>query len=389
MHDAASAGTLVVAALSARVLAESAAQAGFGVLAIDLFGDADTRRASRQWWPLAAPGATAVDATLLAAALHEAARQPGVLGWIAGSGFDGVPECIDTAAAVLPRLGMPTAALRALRDPRQFFATIDHLGLPHPPVRFDPPPEPHGWLVKHFGGSGGWHIQPAARAAEPATAPGSYFQHAEAGTPMSALFLADGNSARIVALNRLTVRPLGALPFVYRGAIGPVDAPELQAELAAALALLVPAFGLRGLASLDFLAQGDSASLLEINPRPSATMELHASCWPQGLLHWHLQALQGRLPPIPLHRPGLRGSEIVFARHAGVVAAETAAALAADSACHDLPAAGTRFAAGDPVCSVGAEAGDLQAVENALADQRARIARLLNTLPHPSAERAP
>jgi len=39
------AGTIAVAALSARMMAEASARDGFDVVALDLFGDADTREA--------------------------------------------------------------------------------------------------------------------------------------------------------------------------------------------------------------------------------------------------------------------------------------------------------------------------------------------------------
>jgi predicted ATP-grasp superfamily ATP-dependent carboligase len=387
MIPAAATGTLVVAGLSARVLAESAAQAGFGVVALDLFGDLDTRSACRQWLPLAAAGASAIDAGMLAAALHAAAQMPGVVGWVAGSGFEAAASWLDAAPATLPLLGMASAEVNAVRDPRRFFATLARLGLPHPATRFEPPAEAHGWLVKHPGGSGGWHI----RRAEPTatTQPGSYFQREECGLAMSALILADGRAARLVALNRLHVRPLGALPFVYRGAVGPLVAPALQARVEQALAALVPAFALRGLASLDFIAQGDTPLLLEINPRPSASMELHARAWPEGLLHWHLQALRGQLPPPPRHASGLRGCEIVFARRAGCVTPALSAKLAADADCHDLPQPGTRFAAGSPVCSVGAAGDTENAVDHALHSRLTQTAALLTSLPTEYAERAP
>ena len=39
---------LVVAAVSARMLAEAAARDGYAVVALDLFGDVDTRRVSQR-----------------------------------------------------------------------------------------------------------------------------------------------------------------------------------------------------------------------------------------------------------------------------------------------------------------------------------------------------
>ena len=382
--------TLVVAALSARTLAESAAQAGWRVIALDLFGDLDTRRASVRWSGLGEPGTLAIDPQRLRAALDDAAREPGVIGWVAGSGFEGALALLDAGPAALPRLGMAREAQRDLRDPRLFFAALDRLGLAHPPTRFSAPADSKGWLVKRAGGTGGWHIRDASKARHrPAD---SYFQRRQDGVPMSALFLADGHSARLVALNQLTVRPLGAHPCVYRGAIGPIDNLALQAEVEAALASLVPAFELRGLASLDFIEVNGAPQFLEINPRPSASMALHTQAWPGGLMRAHVEAVQGRLPATPaLHPPGLRGTEIVYARRACVLGADMAAQLAAATDCHDLPdpadSAGAHFAPADPVCSVSAQGADVASVQRALTERRAWVTAQLapaTTIPRPA-----
>ena len=367
--------TLVVAGLSARALAESAAQGGWRVVALDLFGDTDTRRASPHWLPIGDAASLAIDGPALCDALAAVARLPGVVGWVAGSGFEAAPEWLDAAPSSLPLLGMGSAAVRALREPHHFFATLTRLGFAHPPTLFDAPSDTAGWLVKRFGGSGGWHIRAAAHAGAPRA--DSYYQRELDGVPMSALFLADGRHARIVALNRLIVRPLGSHPHVYRGAIGPIHDPRLQDRVDTALAALVPAFGLRGLASLDFIAVGAVPHVLEINPRHSASMVLHAAALPAGLLRAHVDALRGALPAQARHPVGLRGTEILFASHRGSVSPAVAATLATLPYCHDLPAAGSAFNAGDPVCSVSAEGADADAVERGLRDRLAAIASLL------------
>ena len=43
--------TLALVAVSARMMAEAAVRDGYRALAVDLFGDADTRRAASAWWP--------------------------------------------------------------------------------------------------------------------------------------------------------------------------------------------------------------------------------------------------------------------------------------------------------------------------------------------------
>jgi predicted ATP-grasp superfamily ATP-dependent carboligase len=205
-------------------------------------------------------------------------------------------------------------------------------------------------------------------------------------------------------VQRLRVRPLGAHPFVSRGAGGPLALPASRlAALDDALQALAREFGLRGLASLDFIDDGERAWLLELNPRPSASLALYGPGW----MRMHVEAaLHGRLPaaadedavqamaptaaatspaPAAVAMPGaaavaaapsargaapLRGTEIVFARAPLVFDAARAQALAARPDCHDLPAAGSRFAQGDPVCSVDAEGRDVNAVTAALAAKR-------------------
>ena len=364
--------TVVVAGLWARPLAESALQGGWRAIALDPFGDADTRRASIHWESIGDAASFTITPALVERALRRAAHIPGVIGWIAGGGIEAHPGLLELAIPGLPLLGMDAAAVRRVRDPRIFFRELDVLGLDHPEVAFAPPATSRGWLLKHPGGSGGWHIR-AASGREPPSA-GSYYQRLRKGVPMSALFVADGQGYRLVGLNRLLVRPLGRLPFVYHGAIGPVADEALKQRVDRALAQLVPAFALRGLASLDFIAHAGRAWLLEINPRPSATMLLHAHAWPGGLLQAHVRAVRGELPPTPAtHPPGLRGCLTVYAAQDCRVPPALAAALDRTPHCHDVPAADTRFAAGDPVCNVSATGEDADAVLAALEQRAAKV----------------
>lgn len=372
------AGTIVVAALSARTLAESARRGGWRVVALDLYGDRDTRAASTRWLPIGDPARGRVDGPRLRAALALAAREPAVAGWIAGSGFDDpAGGLLDAGGEALPRLGPPTATVAAVRTPATFFSTLDRRRVAYPEVRLAPPPDPKGWLCKHAGGSGGWHI---ARAAPSRPDVHTYWQREHAGVPMSALFLADGRRACIVGFSRLLVRPLGARPYVYHGAIGPVDAPALRARVAATLDALVPTFALRGLASLDFLADDDRPLPLEINPRPSDTLALYDALWPHGLLRAHVDALHGRLPAAVPPPDGVRGHEIVYAATGGRIDAATAQRLADDPHVHDVPVGAATFDAAMPVCTVAAHAGDEDAVRRELARRAGAVAAALQPL---------
>ncbi len=369
--------TLVVAGLSVRALAESARQGGWAVISLDLFGDADTRRASKHWAPIGKPSDMRIDPALLREALQRAARHPRVDGWVPASGFEGAPELLAAGGTALPCLAIEPCGMKRVRDPATFFGALDRHRLPHPRIAFNAPADPAGWLAKRAGGCGGVHIQAAAKwLADPASRHADgYFQRWQAGTPMSALFVADGERFRLVALNRLIVRAVWPLPHVYAGAIGPVSDERLEQAVDRALSVLVPEFGLRGLASLDFLADESGAHWLEVNPRPSATLQLHAGAWPEGLLRRHVDAVRGRLPATaPRRGSGVRGHLTVFADRLGLVGG-TAAQHAVDGAhVHDLPAPGTRFARGEPICTVSAEASSVDDALRLL-DARATRAR--------------
>ena len=67
-------------------------------------------------------------------------------------------------------------------------------------------------------------------------------------------------------------------PFTYGGAVS-ISREELPDHISCSMERaaqeIVSSFGLRGLASLDMIVNDNGWVLLEVNPRPSATFELH------------------------------------------------------------------------------------------------------------------
>jgi predicted ATP-grasp superfamily ATP-dependent carboligase len=377
---------LAVAAVSARMLAEAAARDGYRVVALDLFGDADTRRVSERWYSIGAPSSLQIDEARVLAALQDLVRRSGdvVIGWIPGSGFEGRPELLDAGAQLLPLIGTSADAVRCVRDPARFFDALAVHGIEHPAARFDAPADPEDWLLKDANGCGGWHIRPAtaARAALSGTTSRSfYFQRAMRGVPMSATFIANGDQAVLVGINELIVRPFGARPYVYSGCIGPVEVPaDLARRIGDAVRVLTAEFGLRGWCSLDFMRDGDAIGVLEVNPRPPASLSLYAR---PGLVDAQLRAcLHAELPAPAAFAPRLiGGSEIVYARRPLTLDEIGAQHLARRPDVHDLPAAGAQFDVGDPICSLSAAGDSSEQIRAALGAARDA---LLHTLETPS-----
>ncbi len=381
--------TLAVAGISARLLAQAALDDGFDVLALDLFGDADTRAMSRHWWSVGVPGRLQIDAGKLLGALTEAGRADSrwarPLGWVAGSGLEGRPGLLAEAANCLPLVGCAPESVARLRDPDTFFGFLAAHDIPHPAVARLRPVDGQAWLLKDLHACGASHVRLLSAAApSPELAPGQILQRRAPGQAMSATFVANGRQARLLGVNQQSIRahPVRPeVPYVFCGVVGPVPvAPALLAGLQSALDRLVPAFGLRGLCSLDFLLHGDTWQLLEVNPRPPASIALYPH-WRPMAAHV-LACLEGLLPDPPAQRPpeqAVRGYEIVFARRPVTLNNAQAEMLAAAADIHDLPAAGQAFDAGDPLCSVTVDGPGAPDVLARLGARRDALLNLLET----------
>lgn len=368
---------LAVAGLSARSMAEAAASDGFGVVALDLFGDLDTCAVASRWFGIGEPASLRIDGERMLSALALLARQGEVDGWVAGNGFEGQPGLLVRGAELLPLIGTAPEAVARLRDPAQFFACLAGHDIEYPPVRLSPAADGGDWLLKDLHASGGWHIR-RVRGGAVRLAPGQYLQREGAGQPMSVTFVANGRDARLLGVNQQLVRALGASPYAFCGVIGPMPVAEgVLQRLHAIVRTLTARLALRGLASLDFLLDAGRVLVLEVNPRPPASMDLYPQWQPMAA---HVRAcLHGELPSPRAASGPVRGHEIVFARRPVRLDAAKAEALAALGDVHDLPGAGQRFAAGAPLCSVSAAGRSAAEVLSRLHERREALLHSLET----------
>jgi uncharacterized protein len=286
------------------------------------------------------------------------------IGLVYGAGFEHQPETIAAIARKVRVFGNDAETLQRAKDPLVLARVCAAHNIRHPQIQFSAPDEPELWLTKRRGGAGGEHI--AVAEAPSRARPDSYFQRRVAGTNISALFLASEKQAEIIGLSMQWTAPTQASPFRYGGAAGPIDIdPSRSREIARSVALVASEFDLIGLNSADFLASDDAVWLLEINPRPGATLDVFESN-EAPLFARHIAACEGSPTPAPRSMT-FKAAEIVYAPHDIVV---RGLANWPDWAV-DRSAPGTLIAAGDPLCTtlgVGATVD----LARACASERAR-----------------
>jgi predicted ATP-grasp superfamily ATP-dependent carboligase len=226
---------------------------------------------------------------------------------------------------------------------------------------------PDGWITKRIGGSGGRHIRFATAASR--ARPRRYFQRLIEGERISVSSVVTSEGIN-TAFSRQWAAAAYEMPYRYGGAVGLADDHAAQtSSILACVDQLARGFQLSGLVSFDFMIDGTSAYLLEINPRPGATLDVFDD--DQGaLFQAHISASQSE----PLER---HGSDPENCRAAAILHADrgplTLGKFDWPEWAADRGAPGTHIPLGAPIATVFAEAATSDAAE-ALA--RTRLAAL-------------
>jgi uncharacterized protein len=355
---------IIVVGYSARALASSAAHAGFAPLSIDVFGDDDMREVSLASMKLEGGLSEGLTRDKVCGAVEMLINVHSPIGLVYGAGFEHQPETIAAIAERTRVFGNGANIMKRAKDPVALARVCDANGVWHPPITFDPPDEPGLWLMKRRGGAGGAHIVPAddpGRASEDC-----YFQRRVGGRSISALFLANEKSAEIIGLSMQWTAPTPSAPFRYGGAAGPVAIDPSQAEeIARSVAAMTFELDLVGLNSADFLVSDEAVWLIEINPRPGATLDVFESN-EAPLFARHVAACEGR-PTLVSPSLRFKAAETVYAPHDVVVRSSWDWP---DWAVDRSPA-GTRVPAGDPLCTTLGSGATVD-LARASASERAR-----------------
>jgi predicted ATP-grasp superfamily ATP-dependent carboligase len=374
---------ILLVSVSARMLAELATREGHEVFALDRFGDLDLQRMCPGVSLLRDLGGRGGMAELVDAA--EGIRADGV---VYGAGLENRPDLVARLAAGRTLLGCVPETLRDVRDPAALGASLSTAGFAYPrtfsaadaPVRAD---RARRWLRKPVRGGGGRGVREwrGGRLAD-----GLVVQERISGLPCSAVAVADGRSAALLGVSEQLIgrRALGVRGYRWCGNVVPPRLParERHALAHAAQAIcahVADAFGLRGVFGVDLVWDGARPWVVEVNPRPVASLETIDAAHGVRSFAAHLEACAGRLPGAGTGRsladpPGAAGKAVLFATE-DLRIPDTSEWPA--RGIRDVPHPGERIAAGHPICTLVATGRSPDAV---LADLEARAAALRGEL---------
>jgi predicted ATP-grasp superfamily ATP-dependent carboligase len=363
--------SILIAALSGRGLAASARRAGYLPLVADAFGDSDTGEHAER--AIRIPDAVRIGfrAKPLFAGLAElaAASSRPPVGLVLGSGFEDRPKLIAALSGHYRLIGNDAETIARTKDPSCLFALLDKLGIAHAETQAAAPREPGAWLSKRIGGSGGTHIVPADTAE---ASPRRYYQRRLDGEAASVLAVAATDGVHIAGFSRQWPVGSGPRPYRYGGAVGPVALPPaIAAAMREAVVKLCGALKLTGLVAFDFLVSDGVPHLLEVNPRPGATLDVLDDA-AGSLFAAHLAACLGTAAPLP--PPAAPRAAAILYAEAGPI---TVGDLPWPAWSADRPEPGTRVPRYRPIATVFA-AGDTP--ETAFGNCRRRLDELAQML---------
>lgn len=289
---AAACPSLIIASASTRSLAEATAQVGIEPICADFFRDADLlevlQRSGGRYL------GTMESFTDLPSLCELVDRSVPVL---CGGGIENWPEVLERLTRQRPVLNASAESIRRVRDVPEIFSLLSTMN-----VRTAESVSANNgdllageWIWKPTRGSGGIGILQHMPCAETRASADYYCQRMVEGVPLSATWVADNENASLLGVAAQCVgwRSLNADEFQYCGTSGCLILPEeLAVELMHVGRSIVAASGLRGVFGADFILSDGRMTLIEVNPRLTAT---HSVCSAHGRspLREHVAVLAG------------------------------------------------------------------------------------------------
>lgn len=346
--------TVLVIGHSVRALSRMAVDAGYDVVAIDCFGDLDTRRLA-----LHSVVIPHLQVAVVADAMTTLMGLVVVDGVLFGAGFEQQPDSLHYLQQQFPLLGMAVSCFCRLNHQQDFFATLQQLQIPYPPTRFDLPVLDEDGLLKPLLGQGGVGIRPVTSALNPMPE-GYYWQQRMAGEAFSVLFVGHVAGVSVLGFNRQWTRSSSPLhPFLFGGIANSAVLPDtIRHQVNQWLAQLSTCYELRGLGSLDFIVADQGCFCLEINARIPASAQLYG----KQVLQWHVDACLGQVIDLESIAFDAAGYHVVYANQTVSIPE----AMTWPEWVVDIPVGGAIIEKDQPLCSIICQDNSPDAVANGL-----------------------
>ncbi len=295
-------GTLVLVGGSVRAAAQDAARAGWQIVAVDHYGDADLTRNCSHWfncndprWP---EQLSELNAQFLVG-IGGFERTPQLEAICRKKNLPIVFASNQQAMLVNEPANLASLAAAASIDFPETWklagngSDLERITAPNQPA-WDSASRYLSKPIKHAGGIGiRWATSSTSLTAQ------HWLQRFCDGTPIGVSYLACPTEASSDEPGAIQVHTLGACqslvdsqhptePFIYQGSVGGVELSEsLHQQLERVGQVAATRFGLVGLFNIDFMLAGSRLTLLEINP----DTVLPWNCW---AMHRRLKVKRGR-----------------------------------------------------------------------------------------------
>lgn len=266
----------LIVSISSRALASSARQAAYNICIADCYTDEDTRGMAESFFQLDYEE-NGFNLTPLKKYLQNLVSLNPDIKIVVGSGFELNPEQIIELNDYIPVISNSKETIDLIIKPRRFFGLLDKHAIRYPDVSYTRPANIEGYLSKFVGSVGGLHVNWAAKTGKKLKRE-FYYQKYISGVVYSAVFLANGNETKIVGFNRqLQSKDFLNTPFLYQGAINLKESEvENKQEIEEIVNTITKETNLKGLCGIDYIVdENNEVYVLEINPRPPSTFELH------------------------------------------------------------------------------------------------------------------
>jgi predicted ATP-grasp superfamily ATP-dependent carboligase len=283
-------------------------------------------------------------------------------------GLENEPEILESIARQRRVCGVSPEFVRKVRNPEDLDELVRDTGLQRPARRslrdVANQPEREKWLLKPRKSGGGLGIRRLApgESLDGVAESSAWAEQFVSGANASVLVWGDGRGqAQVIGTSLLLsgVSELGAEGFQYCGNIGPIQHPgAMHLDVEKAVKTLASRTFFGGMIGLDLVVNSETAFLLEVNPRLTASYWLYEQNSPGSLVERLLAGGDWEEWVTSVVRSGSGASGalglqlVVWNREPRAAPFLSNEGLPVGFRLADLPFPGTQLGANVPLCSI-------------------------------------